>query len=879
MGQGLTGEKPGTKGSASRGKPPLSPVLEQYLRAKADHPTDVLLFRLGDFFETFQEDAEVAAAILGITLTSRDFGRAGRHPMAGFPAHAAEGYIARLLAGGRSVAVCDQVEEASAAKGLVRREVTRVLTPGTLVEGALLDPGRDNSLVALAWSDTAIGIALLEASTGRIELTELPADDLPLLAEVLGRIAPSEVLVSDSAEAAVAAWRPVGATWTLTRLDDWRFESARGRMRAMEVLGVASLGGFDCDDLEPALGALGAAFDYLQRNHLTLPGEVIRLRRTRVGDTMHLDVPTVINLELVATMGAEGRGLLELVDRTRTPMGARRLRAWLLAPLLDAGAIDQRLVAVEELVAGDGLRQSLTDEVRRVRDLERLTTRVAAGRATPRDLGAIRDSLPSLARLTALRGEVRGGRLRSLLAAVEPEDALHDTLTSALESDLPIPVTEGGIIRPGYDARLDELRLAIREAQEWIAGLEHTEREASGIKNLKVGFNRVFGYYLEVSNANRLPIPDGYLRKQTLAGGERYITPALKEKESVVLNGEQAIFAREREVFMDLCAAVGRRASSLLATAEAVAELDALVSLAMAAVEHGWTRPEVTDGFDIDIEDGRHPLVERSLGPGNFVPNDAHLAEGSRVVLLTGPNMAGKSTYLRQTALLVLMAQVGSFVPAASARVGLVDRIFTRVGAQDSIAGGLSTFMVEMVETANILNHASPRSLLVIDEIGRGTSTYDGMSIAQAVVEHIHDAPGLGCKTLFATHFHELTALAARLPALRNFRVEVSEEGGKVTFLHRIVPGGADRSYGIHVAEIAGLPAGVTARAREVLASLEAEAPPGEVVPAGDQLSLPMPLPHRLVRELQELEIDKLSPLEALNRLAILKRIGAEAGA
>ena len=894
MGQGLTEEQPGattideaTPPRAGNpgarvprpGKAVVSPVLEQYLDAKAQHPDAILLFRLGDFFETFQEDAEVAAAILGITLTSRDFGRAGRHPMAGFPAHAAEGYIARLLAGGRSVAVCDQVEEASAAKGLVRREVTRVLTPGTLIEGALLDPGRDNPLVALAWNEAGIGIALLDVSTGRVELTELPAGELGILAEVLGRIAPSEVLVAESAEAAVSAWRPVPATWSVTRLEDWRFESARGRMRTMETLGVASLAGFDCDDLEPALGALGAALDYLQRNHLTLPGAVIRLRRVRVADTMHLDVPTIGNLELVQTMGGEGRGLLDLLDRTRTPMGARRLRSWVLAPLLDADAIDQRLVAVEEMVAADPLRQSLIDQVRGVRDLERLTTRVAAGRASPRDLGGIRDSLPALGRLAALRGDVAGARLRTLLAAVEPEEQLQARLTAALETDLPIPVADGGIIRAGFDPRLDELRQAIREAQDWIAALEQTEREATGIKGLKVGFNRVFGYYLEVSNANRLPVPDGYQRKQTLAGGERYITPALKEKESIVLNGEQAIFAREREVFIELCAAVGRRAHGLLGTAEAIAELDALLSLAVAAIEHGWNRPEVVDGFEIEIAGGRHPIVERALGRGNFVPNDAQLAEDSRVILLTGPNMAGKSTYLRQTALLVLMAQVGSFVPAEAARIGLVDRIFTRVGAQDSIAGGLSTFMVEMVETANILNHATRRSLLIIDEIGRGTSTYDGMSIAQAVVEHIHDAPRLGCKTLFATHFHELTALAVRLPALRNFRVEVSEEGGKVTFLHRIVPGGADRSYGIHVAEIAGLPGEVTARAREVLASLESDAPPADVVPAGDQLSLPMPLPHRLVRELEALEIDNLSPLEALNQLAHLKRIGAEAGA
>ena len=851
-----------------------SPVLQQYLAAKAEHPDAVLLFRLGDFFETFQEDAEVAHQVLGITLTSRDFGRAGRHPMAGFPQHAAEGYIAKLLAAGHKVAVCDQVEEASAAKGLVRREVVRVLTPGTVVEGALLDPARENPLVALAWDDERIGIALLEVSTGRIELTELPVAQLALLSEVLTRIAPSEVLVADAAESAVAAWRSGGAgAWNISALETWRFEATRGRQRALEALGVSSLGGFDCDDLGPALGALGAALDYLARNRLQLPKEVIRLRRARVESSMHLDAPTIANLELVESLGG-GRGLLGQLDRTRSPMGARRLRAWLLSPLIDVDAIEARLAAVEALVMDADLRARLEHELRRVRDLERLTTRTSQGRAAPRDLGAIRDSLPALQKLSEVLVGVGGDALAGPREGIRPEPALAKTLVAALEDSLPATSAEGGIVRPAFDARLDELRSSIHDAQAWIAGLEQRERDATGIKGLKVGFNRVFGYYLEISNANRLPIPERYQRKQTLAGAERYLTPELKEKESVVLNGEQAIFAREREVFTELCAKVARSAEGLLRSAEAIGELDALVSLAAAAIEHGWARPVVFDGYDIEIRDGRHPLVEAALGAGNFVANDLDLREDGRLLLLTGPNMAGKSTYLRQCGILVLLAQVGSFVPAASARVGTVDRVFTRVGAHDSIATGLSTFMVEMVETANILHHATSRSLLVIDEIGRGTSTYDGISIAQAVVEHIHDAPSLGCKTLFATHFHELTALAETLPGLRNHRVEVSEAGGRVTFLHRIVPGGADRSYGIHVAEIAGLPNDVTARAREVLGALEEARPLAGATGARDQLSLPIEVTHPIVRELADIEIENLSPLEALNQLARLKSLG-----
>jgi DNA mismatch repair protein MutS len=797
--------------------------------------------------------------------------------MAGFPQHSLEGHVAKLRAAGRSVAICDQVEEASAAKGLVRREVVRVLTPGTVVEGALLDPGRENPLLAMAWDQERVGLAALEVSTGRVELSEIPVAETGLLLEVVERLRPSELLVPDEGSPAVEAWRPAGARWSTSLLESWRFDAARGRERVQSFLGVASLRGFDADDLGPALGALSAALDYLERNRLQLPRQVLRLRRARAGQTMHLDAPTIANLELVEGLGGSGRGVLGLVDRTRTPVGARTLRGWLLHPLLDPEPLAQRQEAVDELASRRDLREGLQAALGRVRDLERLTARAAQARATPRDLGAIRDSLPLV---TVLRDALVGcesvhlGELRDRLTE---EPGLASQLQAALVEGLPPTATDGGIIRDGYDERLDSLRDSIREAQGWIAALEQSERAATGIRNLKVGFNRVFGYYLEVSNANRVPVPEAYLRKQTLAGAERYITPELKERESVVLNGEQAINSREREVFELLCHEVARHAASLLTTADAIGAIDALTSLASAAMEHGWVRPLIESGVEMEIHEGRHPLVEAALGPGNFVANDLCFRDDARVMLLTGPNMAGKSTYLRQVGLLVLLAQAGSFVPAASARIGMVDRVFTRVGAQDAIAQGLSTFMVEMVETANILHHATRNSLVIFDEIGRGTSTYDGMSIAQAVVEHLHDAPALGCRTLFATHFHELTALAERLPALRNHRVEVSEEGGRVTFLHRIVPGGADRSYGIHVADIAGLPGAVTQRAREVLAELEAARPLG-AGGATDQLALPMSIPSAVMRELSAIQIDSLSPLEALNRLARLKQLGQAAG-
>ena len=735
-----------------------------------------------------------------------------------------------------------------------------------MVESELLEAARPNHLVAITELERTVGVAAVDASTGQVELLEIDLSPA-LVGQVMLRLAPAEVLLAE--EAGLDALVPTGTA--VARLEAWRFEPERGRQRALQALGVASLRGFDCDDLGPALGALGAALDYLQRNRLELPGEVIRLRRSRPGTLMHLDAPTLHNLEVLSGDGPGGRGLLGLVDRTLTPMGARALRAWLAAPLVRVDHVNERLAAVEEL---GGPAQDCGTELRQVRDLERLTTRTAQGHSQPRDLGAIRDSLPALEALRGALAEVEAPLLSQLLTAIAPEAGLYEVLARALEESLPPSAAAGGYIRAGYDDDLDQLRGSIHGAREWIAGLEATEREASGIKGLKVGFNRVFGYYLEVSNANRVEVPGHYQRRQTLANAERYITPELKQKESLVLNGEQAIAAREKELLAGLAAAVVGHARSLLQSAEAVGRLDALLSLAAAAAEHRWTRPEVGDGYGLEIRAGRHPLVEAALGPGQFVANDTQLGEDGRLMLLTGPNMAGKSTYLRQVGLIVLLAQAGSYVPAESARVGVVDRIFTRIGAHDAISLGLSTFMVEMVETASILHHASPRSLVVIDEIGRGTSTYDGMSIAQAVLEQLHDSPALGCKTLFATHFHELTGLADRLPALRNHRVEVSEDGGVVTFLHRIVPGGADRSYGIHVAEIAGLPPEVTDRARDLLAALEDARPLVDGTRATNQMSLPLAAVHPVVRELERMAIESLSPLEALNRLAALKAMG-----
>ena len=810
--------------------------MQQYWEAKRSHPDAILLFRLGDFFEIFFEDAVEAAPIMEVTLTSRPM-RDGRHPMCGVPHHAWESYVSKLLRAGKKVVICDQVE-VPGGKDVVRREVTRVLTPGTVLEDAYLQPSRSNWLVA-AWSRGAeAGLAACDVSTGELQLCLLPAERLPAELE---RLAPAELLSP-----------PAG--------DAYRFDPERGRHRLADVLGIRFAASIGAEDAPLAIGAAGVILEYLQENQVQVQAGLLRVGTYAPDDVMQLDAATIRNLEL--------ESLLRLVDRSLTPIGARRLRRWLWAPLRDVETIELRLAAIDELRAGllDGLRTAL----REVGDLERLVTRAAQGLAGPRELVALRRSLEALPLVAAAAGEAASPRLRQLAQAIAPDPAVADALARALVEDPPAVLREGGAIRDGYDAELDRILEASRASREWIAGLEAAERARTGLKGLKVGYNKVFGYYLEVSRASAELVPDEYVRKQTLTGAERYITPELKTHEAVVLNAQQDRLNRELEILRDLAGQIAEAAPPLLACAEAVGELDALAALAEAATDLAWARPEVSTGLHLTIEGGRHPMVERAVAAGEFVPNDTHLdPEREQVVILTGPNMAGKSTYLRQVALIVLLAQCGSFVPASRASIGVADRVFTRVGAHDDLAGGMSTFMVEMAETANILNHANPSSLVVFDEVGRGTSTYDGLSIAQAVVEHLHDAPKLGCRTLFATHFHELTALADRLPRVVNERVEVVEEGDSVRFLHRVMPGGADRSYGIHVAALAGLPPQLVARARQLLGDLEREHP---LEPPEQQLGLPLAAAEDpLRREIAALELDHLSPLDALQKLYDLR--------
>jgi DNA mismatch repair protein MutS len=813
--------------------------MRQYREAKEQHPDGILLFRLGDFYEIFFEDAEVAAPVMGVTLTSRPLGKTGRAPMCGVPHHAWQAYVGKLLRAGHKVVICDQTEAAGKHK-IVRRDVTRVLTPGTVVEDAYLEPSRANYLVA-AWTRGAeSGLAACEVSTGELLLCQLPREQLN--AE-LQRLAPAELLTPPDVE-------------------EYRFDPVRGQQRLRDLLGIAFPASVGADDAPLAIGAAGVVLDYLKQNQTRIAPGSLSVRTYSPDASMSLDAPTVRNLELPA--------LFELIDRTRTPIGARRLRAWLGAPMRDAESIELRLGAVAELASEADLRESLGAALKPVGDLERLAARAAQGHANARELVALRRSLEAIPALHERLGGCEALVVRELTGQISGAPELAATLAHALVEDPPAVAREGGAIRAGFDSELDGIAEASRSAREWIAALEASERRRTGIRSLKVGFNKVFGYYIEISNANAVPVPGDYIRKQTLTGAERYLTPELKEKEAVVLTAQERIAQRELEILRDLGSAVAESASILRSSAQAIGMIDALLSLAVTAEEHGWRRPEVNAGVRLSIKGGRHPLVERGLPAGVFVANDLELdPDSEQIVILTGPNMAGKSTYLRQAAVIVLLAQCGSFVPADRAIVGLADRIFTRVGAHDDITAGMSTFMVEMTETANIINHATRSSFVILDEVGRGTSTYDGVSIAQAVVEHLHDSPKLGCRTLFATHYHELTALAERLPRVRNQRVEVLEDGETVRFLHRVVPGGADRSYGIHVAALAGLPSGVIARARQVLAELERQRP---LEPPELQLGLPIELaPDPLRKELEGIEPDSLSPLEALQKLYELR--------
>jgi DNA mismatch repair protein MutS len=792
-------------------------MMQQYRDAKERHPGMLLLFRMGDFYELFDADAELAARVLGLTLTSRD----KSIPMAGFPHHQLENYLHKLLQAGHRVAVCDQVEDPALAKGLVRREVTRVVTPGTVTEDNLLDPRQANHLLAiLPCNGDGVGMAWLDLSTGHFHAADASWQGLP---DELARLNTAECVCTERDVGRLGDVLQASKPATLTARPDWTFESDSARATLCRHFGVTTLAGYGFDDEQPCLRAAGALLLYVQE---TLKADLAHIRRLQPYQPdrfLLLDEVTRRSLELTRTLreGKRDGSLLSVLDRSVTAMGSRLLNDWLLSPLAQRSEIEARLDAVAELAGEQTLRQNIRTELAEVFDLQRLTARVSTGRAMPRDLAAIARTLRLLPRLKARVTARRAALLRRLEAELELCPDLREALDRALVDEPPQSAREGGIIRPGFNAELDDLRQIMRGGKEWIARFQAQEIARTGINSLKVGFNQVFGYYIEITHTHAEKVPAEYQRKQTLKNAERYITPELKEYEEKVLSAEEKVHQREFELFIALRDQVAGQTTRLLQTGEVLAQLDVLAGLADLAVSRQYVRPELDDAPVLHIEDGRHPVLEQSLPAGTFVPNDVLLGpEQGLLWLITGPNMSGKSTFIRQVALLTLMAQMGSFVPAHEARVGIADRIFTRVGASDELGRGQSTFMVEMTEAANILNNASARSLVILDEIGRGTSTYDGVSLAWAISEYLHTQ--IGCRALFATHYHELAQLAETLPGLRNYNVLVRERQEEIVFLHKIAAGSADKSYGIHVARLAGVPGEVLDRAKQVLAELEA---------------------------------------------------------
>ncbi len=1014
-----------------------TPMHRQYKRIKKQYPDAIVFFRLGDFYETFDDDAPIVAQVCDVVLTKRNFAKGENMPMAGVPYHSAETYIAKLIGAGYKVAVAEQMQQpradeeterrrirlgkrespmtanwgqdgpGEAARGdLVDRQVVRVVTPGTLVEPALLDARRNNYLAAVVMEGDRAGIAYVDITTGEFQATEVRSSSelSTLVQQELDRLQPSELLVPRAAmqdgtradykawaaeasgaaestripqpqlpggtgsdvktgrrkhhtESAMQNWR-VGGHITPTEARTWTLDNARTTL--MTQFKVTALEGFGVAKSPPATRAAGAILAYLKDTHSAALQQLTHLSSYSTEGYMALDPATRRNLELVAgPSGGLHFSLLSVIDQTLTPMGSRLLARWLNQPLVDLPRLSARQDAVTLLYRNEQLRGELRGLLKGMADLERLTNRALQGIAGPRDLNALRNALltvpgiraafeqsgdwqpapappgplvmegraatpPSRSTAGVGAGESReaGGGVNkaatfgSLLTRLQPCDDVVEAITRAIAEDPPATLGTGDAIRPGFNPDLDQLREASRNAQGWVANLEEEERTRSGIPSLKVGYNKIFGYYIEISNAHKERIPANYIRRQTLVSGERYITPELKEAESLILNAKERLVDLERALFQEVLAAVAGGADRLLSTAQAVAHMDVFAALAEVAVTRNYVRPELLTDGPIEITQGRHPVVERSVRDEVFVPNDVRLdASDCAIILLTGPNMAGKSVYLKSIAQIVLLAQIGAYVPADRARLGLVDRIFTRVGAQDDIATGQSTFMVEMVETANILNHATPRSLIILDEIGRGTSTYDGLAIARAVVEYIHNHPRLGAKTLFATHYHELTELERVLPRVRNFNVAVAEEGEELVFLRKIVPGGADRSYGIHVARLAGVPQTILKRAADILRELEqggskerrravmATAGPGDgqltfLAPAGTTGSAatdaatsaatgaagngvngnggaPDPRatePDPLIEELRDLKVDDMTPIEALGKLYELRQ-------
>jgi len=851
----------------------VTTLRQQYLRVKQRYPGAIVFFRLGDFYETFDEDARVASRELDIVLTARGMGKGHKVPMAGIPYHAVDNYLARLINRGYKVAICEQLSPPG--KGLVDRDVIRVVTPGTVIEPNLLESKSNNYLVSLIIEGEKAGIAYVDITTSEFATTELSADKVSCELE---RLQPREVLIPDSSPAELRMAELAGALpTTITKLDDYCFDLEVAQQALLEHFGVATLEGYGCAHLPLAIRTAGSLVHYVKETQKEALSQLTGLATYSTESFMVLDGQTCRNLELFqgGRWGETSNSLLSVIDLTRTAMGGRLLKNWLGHPLVDITELVKRQEAVDWFYGNTLARHKAVALLADIADLERLINRVRSGKVMPRELITLRSSLE---KIPELKESIEEDTLSWLALELKPCPDSVRLIAEAI-ADEPGDFEHGGVVREGFSAELDELRRSSKDAKQYLASVEQRERQRTGIKSLKVGYNRVFGYYIEVSRANLNLVPADYIRKQTLAEAERFFTPELKEYESLILNAQEKIADLEAAIFRQVCQQIGAAGEQILSTARAIARIDVFCSLAEAAARQGYVRPALTTDNVIEIKGGRHPVVERCIGVDSFIPNDTYLSnEDNQLIILTGPNMSGKSTYLRQVALIVLLAQTGSFVPADLATIGIADRIFTRIGAQEDLAAGQSTFMVEMTETASILHNATPKSLIILDEIGRGTSTYDGLSIAWAVAEFIHGSPRLGAKTLFATHYHELVDLANTLPRVKNFNVAVAEEGDKVIFLHKIIPGGADRSYGIHVGQLAGLPRSVINRAREVLVELESshvskngrafrrEAPQLSLF-SGDSL---------LADEISRLDIDAMSPLEAITRLYKLKRMAKE---
>ncbi len=876
--------------------PKLTPSRQQYLDIKAQHPDAIVLFRLGDFYETFDGDAEIASRELDLTLTGRGTNPENRVPMAGVPYHAAEAYIARLVEKGYHVVIAEQMSTES-INGLMPREVTRVITPGTIIEPGMLEQRENSYLLALnpepdragrTWA--RVGLAYADITTGEFAVTQLegtPETEATIaVLEELARLSPREVILP-------RGWVERGVTLPkeihLTAVPDYSFELSSARQTLFDQFGVGSLEGFGlAGDKGLAIGAAGAIIQYLRDTQRGALAQLTELRAYSTAAFMVLDANTRRNLELTETIrGGKTRGsLLGVLDRTATPMGGRLLRAWINQPLLDARALNTRLDCVESLYDVGIARAEVIESLKPIADLERLANRAISGVTGPRELLSLALGLESI---PAVRAAIDGYEtLAALRDRLDPCRDVSEEIRRAIDENTPAILGNAGIIRPSFSAELDQIEAATREAKDYVASLEAVERERTGIKSLKVSFNKVFGYYIEVSSANAdRGVPADYVRKQTLVNAERYITPTLKAYEDQILSAEERIIELETKLFRDLCANIAACGRRLTSTARALAEVDVYAALAEVAAREDYCRPTLTDDDILIIREGRHPVVEKLLHGERYVPNDTHFDADQRIHIITGPNMAGKSTAIRQVALITLMAQIGSFVPARSATIGIVDRIFTRIGAQDEIHAGQSTFMVEMTETAALLQCSSPRSLLILDEIGRGTSTYDGLAIARAVVEYIHNHGRLNSKTLFATHYHELTELEKILPRVRNYNVLVQEDGEHIAFLHKLAPGGADRSYGVHVAQLAGMPRSLVNRAKEILHDLEQNGSDFEIkrrvrrggsqpAPQAQLPGLEEP-PHPIVAALKGIKVDELSPMEAMMKLYELQRLARDA--